>query len=185
MSYETVGTNVYERLPIITNAAHCARALALVESGDLYIGIGRKSAWDNENEGDSFIPPEPDVDATNLDELIGMKKADRVLMVIPDENGEIEYANEKFRAISNEEAFRLKSRWVLVETTIQFKDLPPIAYRQIGIFSRVKAKEEHKEKDILLADEIEDVGILEILNNRKVVTRQSDTKDRYRMIIEY
>lgn len=183
MSFTTVYQNVHERLPILTNTSHCARAMALVEQGNIYYGIGRTTPWEDEESPD-FLPPIPDMDATNLDELVGMKKADRVVMVMPDESGEIQYGGQRFKPLTLEEAFQNKARWVYVEVNIRYDELPPVSYRQIGIFSRVRPTNENEGKMILLPDEIEDVGILEVLNNRKVVTRQSDTKDTYEMIIE-
>lgn len=183
MAVETIASNIHERLPIITNTAHCSRALALLEQGGLYFGLGRTSPWEGENEED-FIPPEPDLNAENLDELIGLKKVDRISMVIPDDSGEIEYSNIKFKTLSKEEALKKKARWVLVEATIYFEELPPVAYRQIGLFSRVTPRTGKEQATILLPDDIIDVGVLEVLNNRKAVTRQSDTKDTYLMVIE-
>ncbi|NLY08529.1 MAG: hypothetical protein GXZ11_01300 [Tissierellia bacterium] len=183
MGFRDLTGGVYERLPIITNAAHCARALSLVEQGGIYFGIGRTTPWEGENASD-FLPPEPNVDATTLDELIGLKKAERAVMVMPDENGEIEYATLKFKTLSNEEALREKARWVLIETTIRFDEMPPVPYRQIGVFSRVKPNAGFENRATLKPEEIEDVGILEVLDNRKVITRQSDTRDTYMMIIE-
>lgn len=183
MAINTVSPNVHERLPIITNAAHCSRAIAFVEQGDIFIGIGRTSPWEGEND-EGFVPPEPDLNAENLDELIGMKRADRVSFVKPDEFGDIEYANIKFKTLSKEEALREKARWVLVECKIYFEELPPVPYRQIGIFSRVQAKEGQGRRRILMPGDIKDVGILEVLANRKVTTRQSDTTDTYFLVIE-
>lgn len=176
--------SIHERLPIITNTAHCARALAFAESKDIFFAIGKQDPWgSNENDTD-FIPPEPDVNATNLDGLIGMKRAERVSLVIPDESGEFEYQKIKFKTLTNEEAFKRKARWVLIETTIFYDELPPLPYRQIGVFSRVKPVAGKELSNVLLPEDIEDVGILEVLNNRKAVTRQSDTKDTYFMVIE-
>ena len=183
MAVNTVSTNIHERLPIITNTAHCSRALALVEQGNIFIGIGKTSPWEGEND-EGFVPPEPNPDAENLEELVGMKKADRVSLVVPDEYGDIEYAKIKFKTLTKDEALRQKSRWVLVESTIYYEELPPVAYRQLGVFSRVQAKEGKDKNRILLADDIEDAGILEVLANRKVTTRQSDTKDTFFMVIE-
>lgn len=184
MSLETVYENIYERKPIITNAAHTARAISFVTSGDIYYGIGKTSAWEGNEDDTSFVPPEPDINADNLEELIGMKKAERVTLVKPDDNGDIEYSGIRFKTVSVDNAIEEKARWVLIETTIAFKDLPPTDYRQIGIYSHVRPKSTATNSDILLAKDIENVGILEVINNRKVVTRQSDTKDTYRMIIE-
>ena len=183
MATITVGTNIHERLPVITNTAHCSRALSLYESGDLFFAIGRTEPWENETQ-ESFVPPAPDLDSTTLDQLVGMKKAERVSMVMPDPEGTIEYATIKFKTLTKEQALENKARWVLIETRISFEELPPVSYRQVGVFSRVKPKAGKEGKNILLPSEIQDVGILEVINNRKVVTRQSDTKDRYFMIIE-
>lgn len=183
MAIDTVSTNIHERLPIITNTAHCSRALAFVEQGNIYIGIGRTSPWEGENE-EGFVPPEPDLDAENLDELVGLKKADRVSLVMPDQYGDIEYAKIKFKTLSKDEALREKARWVLIESTIYFEELPPVPYRQIGVFSRVQAKDGKEKNKVLMPNDIKDVGILEVLANRKVTTRQSDTKDTYFMVIE-
>ncbi|MBU5669499.1 hypothetical protein KQI68_06560 [Peptoniphilus sp. MSJ-1] len=183
MAIRAVSTNIHERLPIITNTAHCSRALAFVEQGNVFFGIGKTSPWEKETE-EGFIPPEPDLDAENLEELVGLKKAERVSLVVPDENGGIEYAKQRFRTVSKEEGLRLKSRWVLIETTIYFEELPPVAYRQIGLFSRVTPVSGKENSNVLLPKDIKDIGILEVLNNRKPVTRQSDTKDTYIMIIE-
>lgn len=183
MAVNTVSTNIKERLPIITNTAHCARALSLVEQGNIYIGIGKTSPWTGEND-DGFVPPEPNPDAENLEELVGMKKADRVSLVIPDDYGDIEYAQIKFKTLSKDEALRQKSRWVLIESTIYYDELPPVAYRQIGVFSRVTPKEGKDKNRILLTNDIDDVGVLEVLANRKVTTRQSDTKDKFFMVVE-
>ena len=175
---------IHERLPIITNTAHCARALALAESKNIFFAIGKQEPWSNDENETGFIPPEPDVDATNLDGLIGMKRAERVSLVIPDENGEFEYQKIRFKTLTKEEAFKKKARWVLIETTIFYDELPPVPYRQIGVFSMVKPVAGKEISKVLMPEDIEDVGILEVLNNRRAVTRQSDTKDTYFMVIE-
>ena len=41
------------------------------------------------------------------------------------------------------------------------------------------------EKKILLPEDIESVGILEVLDQRKVVTRNEDSRDTFSMIIEF
>lgn len=184
MAYETVYNNINERLPILTNASHCARAMSFFEQGNIYIGLGKTTPWEGEDE-DGFIPPEPDVNAINLTELIGVKKVNRVVMVMPSEDGEVEYATQRFKTLTKEEAFKQKSRWVLIESTIEFVELPPVSYRQIGIFSRLTPNDGLNDQKVLLPNEIKDIGILEVINNRKAVTRQSDTRDSYRMIIEF
>lgn len=192
MAINILSTNGRERLPIIPYSGHCSRALNFYNMSDtIYFGLGKTTAWSEDETENSFIPPEPDMEAITLEELVGLKKASRVILVMPDENGEIEYRGSKWKPISTDEAIANKARWVLVETTIYYEEMPITDYRQIGIFSRVqKADGIEDSQMILLVDrdgtsDIKDLGILEVLDNRHVVTRQVDTRDVYQMIIEF
>jgi hypothetical protein len=189
MSVNILSTNGRERLPIIPYSGHCSRALNFYEMSDtLYFGLGKTTPWSEDETESSFIPPEPDIDATNLMELVGLKQATRVMLVIPSDDGEIEYRGSTWKSISTDEAIENNARWVLVETTIYYDEMPITDYRQIGIFSRVQRADGLEESQtVLLAErgDIKDFGILEVLDNRHVVTRQSDTKDVYQMIIEF
>ena len=189
MSVNALSTNGRERLPIIPYSGHCSRALNFYNMSEtVYFGLGKVTQWsDNETE-ESFIPPEPDINATTLEELVGLKKATRVILVMPDDNGEIEYRGSTWKSISVAEAIQNNARWVLVETTIYYDEMPITDYRQIGIFSRVqKADGIEDNQTVLLTSrgDIKELGILEVLDNRHVVTRQADTKDVYQMIIEF
>lgn len=189
MSVNILSTNGRERLPIIPYSGHCSRALNFYEMSEtLYFGLGKTTPWSEDETESSFIPPEPDIDATNLSELVGLKKATRVILVMPSDDGEIEYRGSTWKSISIDEAIENNARWVLVETTIYYDEMPITDYRQIGIFSRVQKAEGLEESQTVLLverNDIKDYGILEVLDNRHVVTRQSDTKDVYQMIIEF
>ena len=192
MSINILTTDGRERLPIIPYAGHCSRALSFYELEDsIYFGLGKTTPWNEQETEGTFIPPEPSMEENTLDELVGLKKATRVILVKPDTDGEIEYRGSKWTAISVEQAKLSNSRWVLVETTIYYDEMPITDYRQIGVFSRVVQKDGLPEgQTVLLTDrggvnEIADVGQLEVLDNRHVVTRQRDTKDIYQMIIEF
>lgn len=176
-----------QRLPVVTYLGHTSRALSFYALDDIYLGIGKTSAWqDDETTNENFIPPEPNLDATELTELVGMKKLTRKQLVMPDENGTIQYRNTTWKVISEEEAVENQARWVYVECCIYFDELPLVDYRQIGIFSRVqKATGVDKTQTVLLPKDIKSMGLLEVMDNRHVVTRQVDTKDVYSMIIEF
>lgn len=189
MSVNILTTNGRERLPIIPYSGHCSRALNFYNLSDsVYFGLGKTTPWSEDETESSFIPPEPDMDATSLEELVGLKKATRVLLVMPDDGGEIEYRGSTWKPISISEAIRNNARWVLVETTIYYDEMPITDYRQIGIFSKVQKSDnvdEHQSVLLVERDDIKELGVLEVLDNRHVVTRQSDTKDVYQMIIEF
>lgn len=177
----------HERLPIIPYSGHCSRALSFVELPDLYFAIGKTSPWsEDETTNPNFIPPECDINVQTLEELVGMKKITKRQIVMPDDKGDIEYRDSRWKYVSEAEAVEKNARWVYLETTIYSTDLPIVGYRQIGIFSRVKKADGIADnKIVLLPDEIADIGILEFINNRKVATRQMDTKDVFQVILEF
>lgn len=172
------------RLPITTTMGHVSRAISFQELPNVYFGIGRTTPWDGETEPD-FSAPLPSVEATELDELIGLKKVDIKSLVVPDEDGTLIYRDRTWRKISAEEAIELGAHWVYIEASILYEELPVSAYRQIGVFSRVKPKSTVTSPSILLPEDIESTGVLEILDQRKVVTRNADSRDTFSMIIEF
>lgn len=173
------------RLPVTTTMGHVSRAISFAEMTSVYFGLGRTSAWDGETESD-FTAPLPSVSATALDELIGMKRVEVKALVTPDEDGTIVYRDKTWRKISEAEAITLGAHWVYIEASILYDELPASAYRQIGVFSRVTMNEGvSTTKSILLPEDISSTGILEILDQRKVVTRNEDSRDTFSMIIEF
>lgn len=172
------------RLPITTTVGHVSRAISFCDLPNVYFALGKSSPWENETDA-NFSAPLPKVSDTELQELIGMKRVSVKSLVVPDEDGSIIYRDQTWRKISPKEAIALGAHWVYLEATILYEELPATAYRQIGVFSRVKAKEGvNATAQILMPDDIEDVGILEILDQRKVVTRNEDSKDTFSMIVE-
>lgn len=176
-----------ERLPIIPYTGHCSRAINFFKMPNVFFALGRTSPWAADETTDpAFVPPEPDMNATTLDELIGMKKLSRQVLVKPDNSGSVIYGDTTWKVIGEDEALASGAHWVLCEATILESDLPLVDYRQIGIFSNVVKKADVSiEQTALLPGEIESVGILEVLQNRHVNTRQSGVKDLLYMIIEF
>lgn len=172
------------RLPVTTTVGHVSRAISFQELANVYFGLGKTSPWENETD-DNFSAPLPSIEATELEELIGMKKVDVKSLVVPDEDGTIVYRDQTWRKISAEEAIKLGAHWVYIEATIYYDELPAQAYRQIGVFSRVVTKPSASSSAVLLPEDIINVGVLEILDQRKVVTRNEDSRDTFSMIIEF
>ncbi len=179
------------RLPVTTTSGHVSRAISFYELAAVYFGLGRTSPWEGEINEDGtknpdFTAPLPMVTTRALDELIGMKRVDVKALVVPDDEGTVVYRDQTWRKISPEEAIELEAHWVYIEASILYDELPAVEYRQIGVFSRVSLNDEvPANKSILLPEDIKNTGILEILDQRKVVTRNEDSKDTFSMIIEF
>lgn len=173
------------RLPVTTTVGHASRAISFFELSNVYFGLGKITPWEGESEPD-FSAPLPSVEARELDELIGMKRVDVKSLVYPDDEGTVIYRDQTWRKISTEEAIKLGAHWVYIEASVMYDELPATAYRQIGVFSRVQLNEGVPEsKSVLLPEDIKSVGILEVFDQRKVVTRNEDSKDTFSMIIEF
>lgn len=173
------------RLPITTTAGHTSRAISFFEIPNIYIGLGKTSPWEGESE-DGFSAPLPNVNTKEITELIGMKRVDTKSLVVPDSDGTVIYRDQTWRKISQDEAIALGAHWVYIEASILFEELPALAYRQIGVFSRVKTTGGNPAtQSLLLPGEVSSQGILEILDQRKVVTRNEDSRDTFSMIIEF
>lgn len=175
------------RLPVTTIAGHVSRAISFFELPNVYFALGRTSPWEGEVEGGAnFTAPLPSVEATTLDELIGMKRVDTKSLVVPDDDGTVVYRDQTWRKVSAEEAIEVGAHWVYIETSILYEELSATAYRQIGVFSRVTLNSGvSANKSILLPSDIKNVGILEVLDQRKVVTRNEDSRDTFSMIVEF
>ena len=173
-----------QRLPVTTYLGHTDRALSFANSNSVYFALGKTSPWSQDENDKVYIPPEVDLNANNLEELVCMKKVTQKLMVIPDPTGEIEYDGQNWKVVSDSDAIRLRSRWVYLTTTIRYNELELSQYRQIGVYNRV-VPNDGVTRDLLLPAHIKDTGLLIACNNRGVVTRQPDTRDVYSMIIEF
>lgn len=173
------------RLPVTTIAGHTSRAISFFELDRVYFGIGRTSPWDGETEK-GFSAPLPSTSATELTELIGLKRCTTKSIVYPDPEGTVVYRDQTWRKVSPEQAIELGAHWVYIEASIDYDELPAVGYRQIGVFSRVTLKDGvSPTKAVLLPEDIKSTGILEVLDQRKVVTRNEDSRDTFSMIIEF
>lgn len=81
-------------MAIATRNGHVARAIEFFKRNDKYFAVGRTSPWDNETQ-----PPAPATNAYDIEELVGLKKVDNCYLVVPDNNGSIEYRGSKWRIV--------------------------------------------------------------------------------------
>lgn len=179
-------------MAIATTSAHVSRALDFFNKSDhIFFAIGRTTPWPNDSDDNTemeanFQPPAEDIEATALDDVIGYKKVESIYLVVPDENGEIVYDEQRWRVVSPDNAYTEKAKFVFIETTIRYDELPLGFYRQVGVYTGLTRKEGvSSAKFNLLPEEVEDAGVLEILSNRKPSNRQADQKETINLVIEF
>lgn len=175
-------------MAVTTIHAHVNRAKEFLVRDDVYFAIGRTSPWQNENTP-GFEVPDEDFNALALDEIIGYKKIDVAYIVRPTEVGEtpdIQYREENWMIVPPDQAIAQKARWVYIRSTILFNELPLGVYRQVGVYTGVVKKPELPAgQDNLLPTEVDNVGVLEVIDNREFSNRQLDQKEVLSLILEF
>lgn len=179
---------------ITTIRGHVARALDFYSKTSVYVGIGKSSEWSEDDrteltpEGtlvsDDF-PPIPMAD-NDLKEFIAMKKVDNKFLVYPSEDGELGYRGTKWAIATPESAVELGARWVYISTKLSYNDVSTdIDYRQVGVYSNVVPKESGETKYVLFPSDIDGMGLLEVLDNRKPIYREPDQQETLTFLIEF
>lgn len=167
-------------MAITTLNSHIQRAVEFFQKDDIYFGIGRTTAWEDEDS-----PPEPVFETSTIEEPIGFKKAEQAYLVVPDEEGEIVYQDSTWSVVTLDEAFVKKARYVFISTTIRYDELPLGRYRQVGVYSGLEPVEGTAPgKFNLLPEEVKVQGILEVIDNRQDSNRQADQKETLNLIIK-
>lgn len=152
-----------------------------LETEGCWFGLGQTSAWPS---GDTN-PPEPDPEATSINEPIGYKKASLITFVKQDPSGTITYLGEKYLAIEDEQAETENCVLLLIRAVIEYDELPATTTRQLGIFCGLTPSTGNESKEALLPAEVQDVGRLDVLDNTIPNTRAEYQRDEYTYMIQF
>jgi len=99
--------------------------------------------------------------------------------------GTIFFRDQQYRIVPAIDAFDEGARWVYLESSLNYDEYPLIDFRQIGWYSHLVPLAGHESEDPLLEENVDDPGILEIIDNRRVINRAIDEKERITIIIEF
>lgn len=164
-----------------TVGGHVARALDFVNKDTLYFGIGKSTPWQEDD-----IPEPPDILTSEVQEVIGYKKVEHAYLVVPDDNGDINYRDSRWRIVPPDQALAQGARWVYVDTYIRYTELPIVPYRVVCVISNLlPTADVAPGKTALLPNEVLDAGIVEVVDNRGAVNRQVDQREQLSMVIEF
>lgn len=120
-----------------------------------------------------------------VDGVMGFKTCDQVLLVVPDPAGEIDYRGEKWTSVAPADAVRLGVRHVFVSATFAYGELPlGVTYRQIGIFSKLVRHTGVSGSVVALTpSQVDDPGLMELVDNRPAVTRSVSLREKYDYLV--
>lgn len=165
----------------LTTAHHSNRAKAFLEIPNLYIAIGRTSAWTDENSPPLEVPGTADID-----EIIGMKPVTlRKYMVEDAIDGTVFWDNKIWRLLTIEDGLAASAIYAYVEAQIQYSELPLTGFRQVGLYSGTVLQPGVSPLIAVLPSQIQSNGLLEAYSNRKVENRASDKTDILRFIVKF
>ena len=180
-------------MAICTLKAHVSRALDFYNKDDIYFAIGKSTPW-SASDIDNFDttrdyennPPVPK-NTDDMKEIVGFKKAEFKAMVVQDDNGSLEYRGVNWRIVSPTDAVTEGARWVYISTELSYDELPTNKpYRQVGIYTGLK-KAGSVQGNVynLLPNQVSDKGLLEVIDFRKPVYRDSDVREKLKIILEF
>lgn len=148
---------------------------------NLYIAIGRTTAWADEEN-----PPSPTGNETEVEEIIGFKEVDQELLVVPDEvDGTLNFRGQKWREIEEADIYTEECHWIYISASLYGDSLPLDTYRQIGLYSGLSPHTEYEGNNYLEPYQVEDTGVLEIIGNRVPADRSADQTDKPVIILEF
>lgn len=180
---------------VTTKASHVQRAIDLSKNTQLWIGIGKTSAWGSPDVAPVYNPelnPENQTwyeDAVELTEPIGYKKVETAKLVVPNINGIIEVfdaggMSTKWAEVTEEQAKTQGARHLYV-TVLLDNTLPYTTYRQTSLHSSlVKAGGVPDGRTYLLANEVSSQGTLEAIICHDPQPRSSTSRQRVQFVIE-
>lgn len=180
-------------MAICTLQGHVSRAIDFYNKPNIFVCIGKSSPWtaDDIDEYDSTVdyeqnPPAPK-NTDTMKEVIGYKRMEFKSLVVPDDSGNLEYRGTKWKTVALEEALEKGARWVFVSTELSYNELPITnPYRQVGVYTGLTLKEDvNPALYAVLPEQVENPGILEIIDNRKPVYRDADVREKVKLIIEF
>lgn len=162
-----------------TIQAYVDSAINLYNKRDnTYLAIGKTSEWENE-----LLPPLPEENITDLQELVGFKKMDRVSLCKPLSQGQttnfptVEYRGVTWALVPVENAQDEEAYYVFFEALIRGDVLPPSEYRQVGIYTDVPSSNN------TVPVNTGRQGILYVYDNRQRFNRTQNTSAREAFIL--
>lgn len=180
-------------MAICTLKAHVSRAIDFYNKDSIYFCIGKTSKWtadDIEDFNESIDydknPPLP-TNKSDMSEVIGYKRAEFKSLVVQDDNGSLEYRGTKWRAVKPEDAATEGARWVFISTGLTYNELPADEpYRKIGVYTGLVPEDGVSSAQYaLLPTEVKDPGLLEVIDFRKPIYRDTDVRERIKLVLEF
>lgn len=115
----------------------------------------------------------------------GFKAFDTRYLVVPDSGGSISFRGQTYAIVSPSDAYTRGARFVYIVVNLLYNELPIEPFRQIGIHTGLTRKTGVSGSQFnLLPSEVQDCGVLEIVDNRSPIFRDISQRDILAVIVE-
>ena len=155
------------------------QALDLKNNHTAWVVVGQTTPWANEEN-----PPDVDLSTTDINEIQGAKRCNIVSLCVPDASGTIEFQGQKYRLVSDSEAYSQGARWVYFRADLKYDQFPVVTYRQTALYIDLVPASGYEGYDVLYPTQIESNGILYYYKNHPPRYRTVESVDIVEVIIE-
>lgn len=170
-----------------TMAKQVSDALSFVQKNTVWIGIGRTTAWTEENS-----PPAPSLTAMSVEEVVGLTLPEAKKLAVPDNvNGTITILGQKWRILEPpyddlEELVDLGARYAYVAGWLMYDQFPVVTFRQEAVLVGVQLAEGVPPgSDVLLPAQVASYGYPVVITNRIPYQRKVEQKEFIEFMIEW
>ena len=183
------------RETILTNDALVTAAVLVKNRGDMWVTLGKQTAWDNED-----LPDSPDQDTHDIEEPLVAIKAQIQSLVIEVSSEDYDLLSPANRAIAysetgyvylelvaDEDAYEKVAKQIYVEATYApLIGMPEADFRIFGVYSDLIPAAGYESAAWLSPVNIEDYGLLVNLSHGKVYLQtESGRAVQIPMLIEF
>lgn len=160
-------------MAILTNSGRVATATA-VKSQEIHLAWGSGA-----EQWDILAEPENITDTTLVSE-IGRRKASFVAYCVPDEEGDIEVPNGKFRTSAT------PTKYLYMRFSFDFSDAPASSIRELGVFVGTKVLDGLPPGQMYFVPaEIEDPGMLLMLEHIPRFDRSASVRQTFEFVVTF
>jgi hypothetical protein len=158
------------------------QAINFVNNNVFWVGIAQNTTeW-----ADEYDPPAPSPSVSELTEPISYQRVllSDAFLVVPLSGGEIEYIDERYTQVDEEDAYTENAHYVYVKAVFDGNDHPLVEFRQYGLYINLTPANGYENYYALLPSQVDDVGVLVAYNNVCKHQRELYKREFIEFIIE-
>ncbi len=167
---------------VTTYAGRARRALLHKQNSVYWVGIGRTTAWNDEQ-----APPDPQPGSADFEEpIIYVKPTNVSLCKIVSTGEDITHLGTKYAFVPDANAIAESARFMYIFARFDPTAGQPFGnFRQIGVFSNLVPAEGHEGDSWLAPENVNDEGMLEFIAHDIVTVMTNSRLEVVEVLLEF